>query len=114
MFDGPLAIDSARTGKHCGSSVPGPLLSTGTDMVLHFVTDSSVHVEGFDITYVASQSGCGGTITSITGGFASPTARDPGKFSLSTLIGDNAAVTVTVTVTFTYCRNVSRSDLTFS
>jgi len=77
VFDGPLAIDSARTGKHCGSSVPGPLLSTGTDMVLHFVTDSSVHVEGFDITYVASQSGCGGTITSITGGFASPTARDP-------------------------------------
>ena len=80
VFDGPLAIDSARTGKHCGSNIPEPIISTGTNMVLHFVADSSVQVEGFDLTYVASPTGCGGRLTSISGGFASPTARDPGRF----------------------------------
>lgn len=78
VFDGPTAQNNSRVGKHCGSNIPDPIISSGNSMVIHMVTDGSVSVEGFDITYIASSTGCGGTITSISGGFASPTARDPG------------------------------------
>ncbi|XP_067930809.1 cubilin-like [Watersipora subatra] len=71
IFDGTLS-ESNSVGKHCGSNIPDPYVSTGNVLTLQMITDGSSALSGFDITYVASPSGCGGQLTAVQGTFSSP------------------------------------------
>ncbi|KAF6018858.1 hypothetical protein EB796_022837 [Bugula neritina] len=69
VFDGSL---SNSIGKHCGAVIPDPIVSNTSTILIQVKSDSSINLGGFEMTYVASNSGCGGTLTATSGTFSSP------------------------------------------
>ncbi|KAJ3611231.1 hypothetical protein NHX12_021247, partial [Muraenolepis orangiensis] len=63
-------------GRYCGSTLPHPVTSYSSALVLNFVSDSSVPKRGFRATYVASTSSCGGNLVMESGAFNSPNYPD--------------------------------------
>lgn len=53
LYDGP-SIESNRIGIFCGSTLPGPVTSTGNSMLMVFVADNSTQLMGFDIDYTSA------------------------------------------------------------
>ncbi|XP_032366699.1 cubilin [Etheostoma spectabile] len=63
-------------GRYCGYEIPHPVTSFSNAMVVNFVTDSSVSKKGFQATYSASTSSCGGDLVMESGAFNSPNYPD--------------------------------------
>ena len=56
VFDGPDNL-SPQLGSFCGYELPGDIVSADNTVYVSFVSDSSKHLEGFDIKYTAVDSG---------------------------------------------------------
>ncbi|KAI1888819.1 hypothetical protein AGOR_G00172680 [Albula goreensis] len=59
VYDGDN-INFPLVGAFCGSNIPAPFVSAGNFLTVHFVTDSSVALSGFNATYRAMDRICGG------------------------------------------------------
>jgi len=55
IYDGDMSGDEMT--RVCGSTRPAAIVSSSNTLTLHMVTDSSIHMEGFDISYTTSSSG---------------------------------------------------------
>jgi len=64
--------NSTALAKLCGREIPNPMFLTTNVAKLIFSTDYSATRRGFDITYTASASGCGGNLEAPFGTFTSP------------------------------------------
>uniref|UniRef100_U3KLX7 Cubilin n=1 Tax=Oryctolagus cuniculus TaxID=9986 RepID=U3KLX7_RABIT len=64
--------DAPLRGRYCGTSMPHPITSFGSALMLRFISDSGRNYNGFHATYMASSSACGGTFYMAEGGFDSP------------------------------------------
>ncbi|XP_046880031.1 cubilin [Hypomesus transpacificus] len=53
-------------GKFCGNDVPGPFVSAGNFLTVHFVSDSVIQLKGFNATYRAVDRLCGGNLNATT------------------------------------------------
>ncbi|XP_075345698.1 procollagen C-endopeptidase enhancer 1 isoform X2 [Mycteria americana] len=51
VFEGGETDDARRVGKFCGEETPGPILSSGHELLVQFVSDLSVTADGFTATY---------------------------------------------------------------
>ncbi|KAM9258579.1 LOW QUALITY PROTEIN: procollagen C-endopeptidase enhancer 1-like [Morus bassanus] len=51
VFEGGETDDARRVGKFCGEETPGPILSSGHELLVQFVSDLSVTADGFSATY---------------------------------------------------------------
>ncbi|GAB0201173.1 procollagen C-endopeptidase enhancer 1 [Grus japonensis] len=51
VFEGGETDDARRVGKFCGEETPGPILSSGHELLVQFVSDLSVTADGFAATY---------------------------------------------------------------
>ncbi|CAK1578706.1 unnamed protein product [Parnassius mnemosyne] len=63
-------------GKYCGSFKSKRILSTANSLYLHFHSDYYLSGRGFIIEWDGSITGCGGTLTSISGSISSPNYPD--------------------------------------
>jgi len=52
IFDGP-SIKSPKIGKYCGSSLPPSFVSSGSEIFIHFKTDSDFNGPGFKLEYTS-------------------------------------------------------------
>ncbi|XP_078578511.1 inactive serine protease PAMR1-like isoform X1 [Branchiostoma floridae x Branchiostoma japonicum] len=52
VYDGPT-VSSPLLGKFCGSTPPGPVQSSGNQIVVRFYSDYSGEYDGFEATYTA-------------------------------------------------------------
>ncbi|XP_021504160.1 cubilin isoform X2 [Meriones unguiculatus] len=64
--------DAPVRGRYCGTSLPQPIRSFGSALTVRFVSDSVGNFDGFQATYSASVSACGGTLHMADGIFNSP------------------------------------------
>ncbi|XP_041458355.1 cubilin-like [Lytechinus variegatus] len=64
---------SPLVGTYCGSSInPTTFISHSHQMRINFHSDASVTATGFSASFDSTATGCGGTLTSPTGSFTSP------------------------------------------
>ncbi|KAM3593822.1 uncharacterized protein V6R79_022582 [Siganus canaliculatus] len=63
-------------GRFCGLEIPHPVTSFSNSLVVNFVSDYSISKRGFQATYSASTSSCGGDLVMETGAFNSPNYPD--------------------------------------
>ncbi|KAG7527098.1 cubilin [Solea senegalensis] len=63
---------SPLIGKFCGTQRPPVLVSHSNRLWVRFRSDSTVTRSGFSAHWDGSQTGCGGTMTTASGGFSSP------------------------------------------
>lgn len=68
---------SPLIGTFCGTQYPKTLRSMSNQMLLTFVSDASRNDIGFDIEWVATQTGCGGLLTSYRGTITTPNYPEP-------------------------------------
>ncbi|CAK1578705.1 unnamed protein product [Parnassius mnemosyne] len=68
--------NSPLIGKYCGSFKSKRILSTANSLYLHFHSDYYLSGRGFIIEWDGSITGCGGTLTSISGSISSPNYPD--------------------------------------
>ncbi|XP_066579431.1 cubilin [Amia ocellicauda] len=59
-------------GKHCGSTLPGPVDTADSYAYIRFVSDSSVNAPGFSLRFDASVEECGGDLNAPSGTITSP------------------------------------------
>ncbi|KAM5235406.1 cubilin [Ctenodactylus gundi] len=64
--------DAPVRGRYCGSSMPHPITSFSSALMLRFVSDSRFNSDGFHAVYAASMSACGGSFHMVEGIFDSP------------------------------------------
>ncbi|XP_072020163.1 LOW QUALITY PROTEIN: cubilin-like [Amphiura filiformis] len=70
--------NSPLIGRYCGPTItPSTFVSHSNRMYVKFRTDGSVSRTGFRIVFDATATGCGGTLTTPTGSFASPNYPNP-------------------------------------
>lgn len=48
--------DAPEIGKYCGRTIPSPITSSGSAMVIQFVSDNTVQLSGFRVMYTKSLS----------------------------------------------------------
>nr|XP_006826106.1 PREDICTED: cubilin-like [Saccoglossus kowalevskii] len=83
VYDG-LSTYDPLIGSFTGSTLPLPISSAGSDLLLHFHSDGSSVNTGFYATYISTDdqwsyiSSCGGYLTSDSGAFTSP--NYPGSY----------------------------------
>ncbi|GBP07555.1 Cubilin [Eumeta japonica] len=79
MFDGNSRTDSLL-GRYCNTSLPQPIHSAGSNMLIHFHSDAFSSGGGFQISFAATEGmpGCGGHFTAERGELVSPTYNDYG------------------------------------
>ncbi|CAB1449408.1 unnamed protein product [Pleuronectes platessa] len=65
VYDGDN-INFPLVGTFCGNSIPAFFISSANFLTIHFVTDSSVQLQGFNATYRAVPLLCGGTLNAST------------------------------------------------
>ncbi|XP_078540496.1 embryonic protein UVS.2-like isoform X2 [Lissotriton helveticus] len=70
IYDGNNKTAPVLLSKACGTRQLQPFTSSGTEMLLEFVMDSSITANGFKAFY--SSGNCGGTFTSSAGTVSSP------------------------------------------
>lgn len=63
---------SSLIGKYCGYLKSKRIVSTTNSLYLHFHSDFYLSGKGFKIEWDGSLTGCGGTLTSVTGTISSP------------------------------------------
>ncbi|XP_017269603.1 cubilin [Kryptolebias marmoratus] len=63
---------SPLIGKFCGNQKPPVLVSHSNRLWVRFRSDTSITRQGFIAHWDGTQTGCGGTLTTATGGFSSP------------------------------------------
>ncbi|KAI1280397.1 Cubilin [Halotydeus destructor] len=73
VYDGQRVTDPELTSV-CSSNQPAPVTSSGSSVLVHFHSDSSMSDSGFHITYatVPGIPGCGGLLTTPKGSMSSP------------------------------------------
>jgi tolloid-like protein 1 len=54
IFDGETE-KSPILGRLCGSKIPDPLMATGNEMFIRFISDASVQRKGFQATHSTGQ-----------------------------------------------------------
>uniref|UniRef100_A0A4W6F2P1 Cubilin n=1 Tax=Lates calcarifer TaxID=8187 RepID=A0A4W6F2P1_LATCA len=64
------------TWRYCGVEVPHPVTSFSNSLVVNFISDRSVSRKGFQASYSASTSSCGGDLVMESGAFNSPNYPD--------------------------------------
>lgn len=64
--------NSPLLGRWCGTKMPPLLASHSNRLWIRFHSDSAVAQRGFAAHWDGTQTGCGGSMTSATGGFSSP------------------------------------------
>ncbi|XP_039746472.1 cubilin [Pararge aegeria] len=64
--------DSSIIGKYCGYFKYKRVVSTANSLHLHFHSDFYLSGKGFKIEWDGTLSGCGGTLTSVSGSISSP------------------------------------------
>uniref|UniRef100_A0A8V5GPQ1 Uncharacterized protein n=1 Tax=Melopsittacus undulatus TaxID=13146 RepID=A0A8V5GPQ1_MELUD len=52
VFDGGRSDATRRVGRFCGEETPGPIISSGPELLVQFVSDLSVTADGFTASYV--------------------------------------------------------------
>ncbi|TWW71482.1 Cubilin Precursor [Takifugu flavidus] len=63
---------SPLIGKFCGSDRPPAIVSHSNRLWVKFHSDSAITYGGFTAHWDGTQTGCGGTLTTASGGFSSP------------------------------------------
>ncbi|XP_063063043.1 cubilin [Engraulis encrasicolus] len=63
---------SPLIGKYCATSRPPIAISHSNQLWIKFRSDSSQNRRGFKAHWDGTQTGCGGTLTTMSGGFSSP------------------------------------------
>ena len=58
VYDGPTT-DDELLGEFTGTSMPGPITSSGGSMLIQFTSNSSVNASGWAATYTSTPSPCG-------------------------------------------------------
>ena len=79
VFDGESVTPLATL---CGSSVPSPITSSGSSMIVRFTSDDTVTPAGFHVKYTTLAAASSGSASSVAGPTSSdtgPTSSDPGK-----------------------------------
>lgn len=61
VYDGD-STNFPLVGTYCGNLIPASFLSSSNFLVIHFVSDGSINRRGFNATYKAEDSICGGTL----------------------------------------------------
>ena len=56
VYNGSDALAPVIT-QACGRNIPDPIFSSGNSLFLEFMTDNSLTMKGFDITYTSSPNG---------------------------------------------------------
>ncbi|XP_064190205.1 cubilin [Anguilla rostrata] len=82
VYDGQDTL-APLLGKFCGRVIPPTLKSSSNHLFLVFKTDSSVAAVGWRATYsetLGPQQGCGGYLSTPTGGFGSPDIDLDGRY----------------------------------
>ncbi|XP_045763527.1 cubilin homolog [Maniola jurtina] len=64
--------NSSLIGKYCGFFKSKRVVSTANNLYLHFHSDFYLSGKGFKIEWDGTLSGCGGTLTSVSGSISSP------------------------------------------
>ncbi|XP_030330422.1 procollagen C-endopeptidase enhancer 1 [Strigops habroptila] len=77
VFDGGRSDDARRVGRFCGEETPGPIVSSGPELLVQFVSDLSVTADGFSATYILRSRGPGPPPQPAEGGDAA--AKGKGK-----------------------------------
>ncbi|GBP07541.1 Cubilin homolog [Eumeta japonica] len=74
IFDGNSRTDPLL-GRYCNASLPQPVLSAGSNILIHFHSDAFTSGGGFQISFAATEGmpGCGGRFTAERGELVSPT-----------------------------------------
>ncbi|XP_072010324.1 cubilin [Engystomops pustulosus] len=74
IYDNTTVTTGSRMGRYCGRSIPPTITSSGSTMLVLFVTDSAMGAEGFIANYVSinTSTACDVTYTEATGVFTSP------------------------------------------
>ncbi|XP_068628109.1 cubilin-like [Battus philenor] len=70
------SANSPLIGKYCGRIKSKRIISTANKMYLHFHSDFYLQGRGFEIKWDGSITGCGGTLTSVSGTISSPNYPD--------------------------------------
>ncbi|KAM9326690.1 embryonic protein UVS.2-like [Gastrophryne carolinensis] len=70
VYDGPSKSSPLMLGQTCGSGLLPPLIASTNQMLVEFVSDSSIAGVGFTATYSAIQ--CGGSYFGVIKNFTSP------------------------------------------
>ncbi|XP_061178089.1 cubilin-like [Saccostrea echinata] len=65
-------LDAPEIGTYCGRTIPSPITSSGSAMIVQFVSDRSIQRSGFRALYTKSLSSCGADITAQSGYIATP------------------------------------------
>ncbi|KAI5643882.1 CUB domain-containing protein [Phthorimaea operculella] len=73
IYDGALTTDPLL-GRYCSSSIPAPVTSSGSEMLVHFHSDGFSAGYGFQATFAPADGipGCGGLYTTDKGEISSP------------------------------------------
>lgn len=78
LFRNGGTVQSPLLGKYCGTVIPKVIRSYTNQLHIQFSTDSSRNFKGFDITWNAEFSGCGGNVNHVTrGSIHSPNYPNP-------------------------------------
>ncbi|PVD35988.1 hypothetical protein C0Q70_02958 [Pomacea canaliculata] len=74
-----LTASSPLVVRHCNTTSPPPVTTSGPFAYIHFHSDSSLSDRGFLLTYAATQAGagCGGVLTGSRGVITSPNFPEP-------------------------------------
>ena len=51
VFDGLSTVSSSTLGKFCGANLPPITKSSGNDLLVTFITDSTIQSTGFQLTW---------------------------------------------------------------
>lgn len=65
-------LDAPGGDPICGTTLPSPITSFGSSMVVNFISDGSNHGTGFRALYSTAGAACGGDFTAPSGTFTSP------------------------------------------
>ncbi|XP_052697133.1 cubilin-like isoform X2 [Crassostrea angulata] len=65
-------LNAPEVGTYCGRTIPTPITSSGSALMIQFVSDRSVQMSGFRALYTKSMSSCGAEITAQSGYIATP------------------------------------------
>ncbi|XP_041372182.1 cubilin-like [Gigantopelta aegis] len=105
LYDGN-SLQAPQLGRFCGPVIPDIIRTTGNTMLVNFLSDGSVAMEGFTASYFETYGpahGCGGILNRTSGAFSSVDGNNDWLYEnnldckWTILVGDNKLATLNIT-----------------